>query len=172
MNGCHLGLGKGVADTGENVCKSWFLSFLPFVQCSWDIIPVMLMENWHFYRKPLINLKSWLAVNISAFMCLNLDILILNIFFKQNSDVILGRSFRFPCPAFLLTRFIFLLCPPVCVDFLLFCCVSFYLACTPKGVSLHANTKPVLALSEGARCQYWWAVSWAKSKSALQFFME
>lgn len=34
MNGCHLELGKGVVDTGENVCKSWFLSFLPFVQCS------------------------------------------------------------------------------------------------------------------------------------------
>jgi len=25
MNGCHLGLGKGVVDTGENVYKSWFL---------------------------------------------------------------------------------------------------------------------------------------------------
>ena len=128
MNGCHLGLGKGVVDTGENVYKSWFLSFLPFVQCSWDVIPVMLMENCHFYRKPLTNLKSWLAINISAFMCLNLDIPILNIFFKQNSEIILGRSFNFPCPAFLLTHFIFFLYPTVCVAFLL----VFFFACTPK----------------------------------------
>ena len=74
-------------------------------------------------------------------MCLNLDIPILNIFFKQNSEIILGRSFHFPCPAFLLTRFIFFLYPTVCVAFLLV--FFFFLLALLKGISLYANTKPV-----------------------------
>ena len=81
-------------------------------------------------------------------MCLNLGIPILNIFFKQNSETILGSSFHFPCPAFLLSRFIFFLFffffsrfifflyPTVYMDFLLLL-FFFTLIALLKGMSLY-----------------------------------
>lgn len=81
------------------------------------------MEIIIYIANCLISLKSWLAI-----FCLPLSLAFvfesgcsdLNICFKQNSETILGRSFHFPCPAFLWTLFIFLLYPVVRLSFFSF----------------------------------------------------